>query len=108
MKNKYYGYRLLLIFLAIPFALLLVSGCAEGNKGMSRVDGGNSGAVGKLYSCPMHPEVQSSVPGSCPKCGMDLELARDMGRISKSGESGPRPASAGSGSSHSAHSGSSR
>ncbi len=26
-----------------------------------------------LYSCPMHPEVQSGSPGSCPKCGMDLQ-----------------------------------
>jgi Cu(I)/Ag(I) efflux system membrane fusion protein len=26
-----------------------------------------------VYSCPMHPEVRSSVPGKCPKCGMDLE-----------------------------------
>lgn len=24
------------------------------------------------YSCPMHPEVTSDKPGSCPKCGMDL------------------------------------
>ena len=24
------------------------------------------------YTCPMHPEVESDVPGSCPKCGMDL------------------------------------
>jgi Cu(I)/Ag(I) efflux system membrane fusion protein len=24
------------------------------------------------YSCPMHPEVRSPVPGKCPKCGMDL------------------------------------
>jgi uncharacterized protein len=24
------------------------------------------------YTCPMHPEVRSSTPGSCPKCGMDL------------------------------------
>ena len=28
-----------------------------------------------LYLCPMHPEVQSPVPGACPKCGMALELA---------------------------------
>ena len=27
----------------------------------------------KGYTCPMHPEVQSKGPGSCPKCGMDLE-----------------------------------
>jgi Cu(I)/Ag(I) efflux system membrane fusion protein len=25
-----------------------------------------------VYTCPMHPEVQSDKPGSCPKCGMDL------------------------------------
>lgn len=27
------------------------------------------------YHCPMHPEVQSDGPGSCPKCGMRLERA---------------------------------
>lgn len=25
------------------------------------------------YSCPMHPEVKSKTPGSCPKCGMHLK-----------------------------------
>jgi len=25
------------------------------------------------YTCPMHPEVVSDSPGSCPKCGMALE-----------------------------------
>jgi len=25
------------------------------------------------YTCPMHPEVKASQPGSCPKCGMALE-----------------------------------
>ncbi|MGH3036755.1 MAG: heavy metal-binding domain-containing protein, partial [Gaiellaceae bacterium] len=28
-----------------------------------------------VYACPMHPEVVSEEPGSCPKCGMKL-LAR--------------------------------
>ena len=28
------------------------------------------------YVCPMHPEVVSDKPGSCPKCGMALELSR--------------------------------
>lgn len=28
------------------------------------------------YTCPMHPEVVSDKPGSCPKCGMSLELSR--------------------------------
>lgn len=26
----------------------------------------------KIYTCPMHPEVQQEKPGKCPKCGMDL------------------------------------
>ena len=26
----------------------------------------------KKYLCPMHPDVSSDKPGSCPKCGMDL------------------------------------
>ncbi len=26
----------------------------------------------QLYTCPMHPEVISDTPGSCPKCGMKL------------------------------------
>ena len=25
------------------------------------------------YTCPMHPEIRQSGPGSCPKCGMALE-----------------------------------
>jgi heavy metal-binding protein len=25
-----------------------------------------------IYTCPMHPEVTSSKPGTCPKCGMTL------------------------------------
>ncbi len=27
------------------------------------------------YTCPMHPEVTSDKPGTCPKCGMFLEVA---------------------------------
>ena len=28
-----------------------------------------------IHTCPMHPEVQSEGPGSCPQCGMALEPA---------------------------------
>lgn len=28
----------------------------------------------QIYTCPMHPEVRQNKPGSCPKCGMALEL----------------------------------
>jgi hypothetical protein len=29
-----------------------------------------------LYVCPMHPEVTSKTPGTCPKCGMTLVRRR--------------------------------
>ena len=29
--------------------------------------------LGTFYTCPMHPEIRQSAPGSCPKCGMALE-----------------------------------
>ena len=25
-----------------------------------------------MYTCPMHPEIISDIPGRCPKCGMQL------------------------------------
>jgi Cu+-exporting ATPase len=37
----------------------------------------NSPSVNKvtaeLYTCPMHPEIETSSPGTCPICGMALE-----------------------------------
>ena len=30
---------------------------------------------GAVYTCPMHPEVRQTSPGSCPICGMALEPA---------------------------------
>ncbi len=28
---------------------------------------------GRIYTCPMHPEVRHRGPGVCPECGMALE-----------------------------------
>jgi YHS domain-containing protein len=34
---------------------------------------GKTADMKDVYTCPMHPEVQSDQPGKCPKCGMNLE-----------------------------------
>jgi Cu+-exporting ATPase len=36
-----------------------------------------------LYTCPMHPEIRQDHPGSCPKCGMSLELVAPIRAASK-------------------------
>ena len=35
------------------------------------------------YFCPMCPDVQSDVPGTCPKCGMALESAEPAASVQK-------------------------
>ncbi len=42
--------------------------------------------AGTQYTCPMHPEIISDAPGSCPLCGMALE---PMGI--PTGDEGPNP-----------------
>ena len=42
-------------------------------------------ADGVLWTCPMHPQVQRSEPGSCPICGMALEP------MTPAGGEGPNP-----------------
>jgi len=31
------------------------------------------------YTCPMHPEIVQDMPGNCPKCGMTLVPAKEVG-----------------------------
>jgi FtsP/CotA-like multicopper oxidase with cupredoxin domain len=39
---------------------------------VAEMDMGVPEGVPVVYGCPMHPEVVSDEPGSCPKCGMKL------------------------------------
>jgi Cu+-exporting ATPase len=41
--------------------------------GAGHTSPGARSAAAVEYTCPMHPDVRSSAPGSCPKCGMALE-----------------------------------
>src|SRR3990172_2715297 len=38
------------------------------------------------YICPMHPDVRTDKPGSCPKCGMNLIEVKTQNLKGKSGE----------------------
>lgn len=40
-------------------------------------DHGAAEPEASLYVCPMHPEVTSKTPGTCPKCGMTLVERRE-------------------------------
>jgi len=50
-------------FVADPQAFL--------NKDTSTTEPADENAT---YTCPMHPEIEQQGPGTCPKCGMALEL----------------------------------
>jgi Cu(I)/Ag(I) efflux system membrane fusion protein len=38
----------------------------------SPLPGINPAGQGKVWVCPMHPEIMQNHPGTCPICGMDL------------------------------------
>ena len=58
--------------LAIGLAL---AGCGKTSAASSKT-GVSASAKAKpaatVYTCPMHPDVKSSKPAKCPKCGMNL------------------------------------
>ena len=45
-----------------------------------------AGHAGVVYTCPMHPSVRQTQPGSCPLCGMGLEP-----ESAAMAENGPNP-----------------
>lgn len=61
----------LCIALLLSISLIGVS-CGNSDTDQ-KVEQTNSNISGKVYTCPMHPEIKSDKPGQCPKCNMDLE-----------------------------------
>lgn len=63
---------------------------ADPQKFVSRSHGAETKAVtaseGAIWTCPMHPEIQRSGPGSCPICGMALEPVMPTANLGPSEE----------------------
>lgn len=54
-----------IIISTLLVSILILSGCKSGHENHQSASGSN-------YTCPMHPTVVSSTPGSCPVCNMSL------------------------------------
>jgi hypothetical protein len=64
--------RKIILTAILAIAALPIFGQASKN---NKVDA----SIHTVYTCTMHPEVESDKPGKCPKCGMDLvEKKNDM------------------------------
>lgn len=59
---------------------------AQDMKGMKMEKNGSANQVRVIYTCIMHPEIQSEKPGTCPKCGMKLVVQTGKTDKAKAGE----------------------
>ena len=60
-------------FIAAPDKYLGPEDSTAGNGAAGYCQDNSCEADTSLYTCPMHPEVQKTGPGACPRCGMALE-----------------------------------
>lgn len=60
--KKYFS----IIIIAVGISLVGCKQSASNNTNSSKEQ------IAEVYTCSMHPEVESDKPGKCPKCGMEL------------------------------------
>ena len=78
--------------LVLALSSLACVAATAGAQPPSRGGAQKSQVVAAGYSCPMHPEVTSDKPGTCPKCSMTLRQAQPSAATRP-----PAPAAAGQG-----------
>lgn len=65
-----------IILSAVAFALTIIAcnnSATDSKQQSNAIDTTKMKTGETFYQCPMHPEAISDKPGSCPKCGMDME-----------------------------------
>ena len=67
------GYLPLLFLALCPLMMFFMHG--HGGHAGHESSASTSAELGQ-YVCPMHPEIRSTFPGKCPRCGMDLEATQ--------------------------------
>ena len=67
--------------LAVAFSCATLTACGpqterrpEKAAGAAKIGTEKSAPVETYYACPMHPNVRQTTPGTCPECGMSLEI----------------------------------
>jgi hypothetical protein len=65
-----------ILFIPFLFASLYFTSCNEQPKKATESKTTTPTAIEAMYRCPMDTEVVSNKPGTCPKCGMDLEKTK--------------------------------
>jgi hypothetical protein len=79
------------LVLGVRVALLLAATTAlAGAVVLARARARQVEGARQVHACPMHPEVKSAGPGSCPVCGMALVLAATGRETGQGGGSGLR------------------
>ena len=66
----------------LPIAFILLFSCKSNQKSEAGMESSETmqeqpvvtDTVKTQYTCPMHPEIISDTMGTCPRCGMDLEV----------------------------------
>ncbi len=63
-----------IILITIITVVLLAGGYGIYHFALQKKSGKEETKKSELYVCPMHPQIHSDHPGTCPICGMDLVL----------------------------------
>lgn len=57
-------------FFAVSMAFIM--SCKSGTTNSQNQTEMQNSTSEVYYTCTMHPEIHSDMPGNCPKCGMEL------------------------------------